>query len=151
MPLTYPALKTELQADPATIGYAALVASGNDVGLAALLNEVRAGISIRRPDIAPAEILEAIDARDFEPTPNVLAVAWFGSLTRQERVRLLNDDGSQTRVLANLRRLLLALDTNGSRARLQDMANRPGSRAEQLFGAGVVVTHQDVAIALRQT
>jgi hypothetical protein len=37
----------------------------------------------------------------------------------------------------------------GSRARVDAIANRPGSRAEQLFLPGVRVTALDVARALR--
>lgn len=147
MAIDYPALRAELETDPNGYGYAPLLAAGADQGLADLLNEERANITVRRPDITAAEVLEAIDNRDFVATPNAAHVAWFGSVTRQESVRLVTDAGVDTRILGGLRRLLDNADTQGSRARLGAIANRLGSRAEQLFGAGTLVRHEDVTKA----
>lgn len=149
----YTALRTEIQTDPQTYGYAAYVTAGNDEGVAALLNKVRDGtdgeaaITVRRRDVAPLEILEAIDIRDFTASPGTLSASWFESITQYPTVRLANDDGSQTRVKNNLDRVLA--DTQGSQTRLNAIARRNGSRAEQLFRTGVVVTYYDVARALR--
>lgn len=153
MPINYTALAAEINTDPLGYGYAAQVAAGSDVGVADLLNQVRAGgdgfptITVRRADITPSEVLEAIDTRDLKASPTVLEGSWLESITQQRTMRLLNDDGSNTRVLANLRRLVN--DTNGSQTRVNAIANRNGSRAEQLFGTGTYVDPQDVARALR--
>lgn len=136
-------LKTEITTDPLALGYA----GKSDAEIADLLNLLRATITIRRANIAPNEVLEAIDSRDFETAPNAIHVAWFESITQLRTIRLENDDGSATRALGNLRRLLQAADTQGSRARLAALAKRIGSRAEQLLGGGVTVTHIDVADA----
>lgn len=136
-------LKTEITTDPLALGYA----GKSDAEIADLLNLLRATITIRRANIAPNEVLEAIDSRDFETAPNAIHVAWFESITQLRTIRLENDDGSATRALGNLRRLLQAADTQGSRTRLAALATRIGSRAEQLLGGGVVVTHIDVADA----
>jgi hypothetical protein len=45
MPITLPALKTELTTDPKVLGYAPLVTLGDDVSLAAIINFVRDGIT----------------------------------------------------------------------------------------------------------
>lgn len=155
MTINYTALKAELLSDPNAYGYAPLIAAGNDVGLAALLNEVRAGITIRRRDIAPQELLEAIDVRDFTMpaaivTPT-LAASWLESALQIQSgaLRLLTDAGVATRVKGNLDRLLG--NTQGTQDRLNALAVRTGSRAEQLFGTDTRVTHQDIATALRQT
>ena len=155
MPLTptqLSQLKVELQTDPRSYGYAADLASGNDAGLVAKLNLARAGISIRRPDCDPAEILEAIDIRDFAASPagvtnNTFAASWFESITQFQRVRLANANGTKTQVRKNIDRMVA--DTQGSQTRLDAVAVRPGSRSEELFGVGVQVTDDDVSKAKR--
>jgi hypothetical protein len=61
-------------------------------------------------------------------------------------IRLLNDDGSNTPVIANLQGIFPA--GSPTRNRLIALAVRNGSRAEQLFGTNVVVSSGDVAAAL---
>lgn len=147
MAINYAQLKTELQTDPAGLGYAGPFAAGDNTTCAAILNEVRQSITIRRRDISPQEVLEVIDNRDFIATPNAAHVAWFESVTQLSMLRLVNDDGTDTRVLGNLRRILDNPGAQNSRARLLDIANRAGSRAERLFGADTRVTNEDIAKA----
>ena len=52
MALSYAALKSELQNDPTSLGYAAMLAAGDHAGLAAALNLVRQTITIKR-DVVP--------------------------------------------------------------------------------------------------
>ena len=154
MAINYTTLANEINTDPLAYGYAALVAAGSDAGVADLLNTVRAGadgkpaITTRRADIAPSEILEAIDNRDFGANPASSLLTWFQALMGQRTIRLQTDAGADTNVVANLRRLVTS-NTNGSLTRLNAAATRFGSRAEQLFGAGVFVDSSDVARALR--
>jgi len=61
-------------------------------------------------------------------------------------IRLSNDNGTKTQVRKNIDRI--TGDTNGSQTRLDAVAVRVGSRAEALFGAGVVVDINDVGNAL---
>jgi hypothetical protein len=166
MPVDYPILKSELQTDPRGYGYAPYLAGGDMQGPTDLLNAVRDGtnpgtnptadggqadgtITIRRMDVTPNEILEVLDIRDFEPDMTVLDAAYFGAVMQQTRLRLALPDGSNSRILGNLRRLLLNTDLQGSEVRLLAVANRLGSRAEELFGPNTVVAFQDVIIALR--
>jgi hypothetical protein len=147
-------LKTEIQTDPQTYGYAAWVAAHEPENVAAAINKARDGtdgetaITIRRADISAAEILETIDSRDFEAAPNIAHVAWFESATQLTRIRLVYSDGTATRALGNFKRILQHADTNGSEARLDLLANKVGSRAEQLFGVDTVVSINDVTAAL---
>jgi hypothetical protein len=149
-------LKTELTTDPLAYGYAQAVDSD---AKAALLNKLRDGtdgkaaISVKESAIDVQKVLEAIDVRDFvgdnATAGNAgtgLSRAWFESVTQYPTLRLLNDDGSNTRVLANLKRVLN--DTNLSQTRLTALAARVGSRAEQLFGIGTVLSGNDVQSAL---
>jgi hypothetical protein len=162
MAITPAALRSELLSDPTSLGYAPLVAARDDQGLADLLNLPRDGtnggpaITVRRADIASRDIWEAIEVTDFpalsgNPSATQLSrerqyLAWLSGLAAIPRVRLLNDDGSNTPVIANLQAMFPG--GSGTRARLTALAQRPGSRAEQLFGRDTFVTIADVAEAL---
>lgn len=148
-------LKAEIQNDPAALGYAPFVAANDFLGAANLINAVNAAISIKRPDVMAAEVLQAVDVRDVA-FPNVsavpaasqpLATAWFTAVLALSRIQLVNNDGTDTTALKNIK-LLLVSGGQGSQARLNALAVRPGSRAESLWGAGVVVSGADIANAL---
>lgn len=167
MALTTAALRTEITTDPRGYGFAPLVTTGNDQAVADKLNAVRDGtnpptnptaaggvangsISIKRPDCTPAEVLEAIDIRDFASAPVgvtsiPLTQSWFESITQFARIRLANADGTKTTVRKNIDRIVN--DVNLSQTRLDAVAIRNGSRGEELFGAGVIVTRDDVSAA----
>ena len=157
MPINHQALQTELQTDPTALGYAASVASGNDEATAAILNQIRAGITIRRADIEPREIAAAIAVADYtalggNPTAAQLSterrfLSWLTAIMAVPSLRLLNDDGSNTPVIDNFQAMFAA--GTGTRTRLIALASRQGTRAEQLFGVGTVVSAADVAKALR--
>lgn len=146
MAIDFAALRTELSTDPNGYGYAPLIAAGNYEGLAALVNLPRAAITMRRNDISALEVLEAIDTRDFVASPTALQSAWFESITQYPRIRFRDDAGVNTRVRANLNRLVN--DTQGSQTRLDALAVRQGSRAEQLFGRDTDVSYLDIGRAL---
>lgn len=159
MPINYTALKTELTTDPRGYGYAPLVTAGNDTGLADMLNLVRAAISIKRADVLPSEILQVLSMTDMPALANNPSsgqqsqerrdLAWLECLTNLDQIRLLNDDGTDTQIRANLARMFPA--GTGTRTRLLALETRAGSRAEELFGAGTAVGHSDIATALRAT
>ena len=155
MAISFPALKLELNQDPRAYGYAAAITFQ---GKADLLNLRRDGtnggpaITIRRTDVRASEILEQIDNRDLITNANNLEAALFESIMQQgSALRLSADDGTDTRILGDLRRLLQNPGPQGSRARLSDIVNRSGSRAEELFGRDTVVTAADVDRALNGT
>lgn len=146
MAFTLAQLKTEiLTTNPAT--YAANVAIGAVGKVAEQLNEVQAGISIPRSNITPQEILEAIRVQDLNTTTNVVAGSWFESVMQSPSMRLINPNGTDTRVLNNI--MFLLANGSHSETRLRALATRTGSRAEQLWGEGTVVQAQDVQEALR--
>lgn len=149
MAISYTTLKTELTTDPSSFGYAALITSGSDQRLADLLNQIRPAITVRRSDITPQEVLEAVALSDFAANLSVGQGSWFESTTQALLIRLLNDDGTDTRMLTNL--VSLFTSNSGTRTRLRAIANRPGSRAEQLFGTNTTISADDIAVALRGT
>jgi hypothetical protein len=152
----YVALASEINTDPATVGYAALKAALNDQGLADALNLARASVTIRRADIAPQALWEAIDVADLTALPGTPTaaqlsterrqLAWLTGLAALPTVRLLNDDGTDTMIRKNLLAMFTA--GSGTLTRLAALSVRQGSRAEFLFGAAAVVTNIDVARAL---
>ena len=151
MTINYVQLKAELLTDPNAYGYAPLIAVGSDQGLADMLNLPRAAIVMPRPDVNPLEVLEAINVVDFVAAnaQTILMGSWLESLTQFQQIRILKENGSDTRVLTNLMRFLV----NGSQSevRLRALASRSGSRAEQLFGVGTSISNTDIAQALRAT
>lgn len=153
MAFTMEALRTELQTDPLAYGYSAFFATDLQK-VADLVNKLRDGtdgfpaITVKRKAISPVDILEAIDTRDFEASLSTIIGSWFESLTQYPSIELVNDDGTDTRVLGNLKRILQNPGPQGSRARVIAIAQKTGSRAEQLFGTGTVVTWEQVAQAL---
>jgi hypothetical protein len=155
MPFTLQQLAGELTADPSGLGYAPLIGAGDRLGLAGKLNAVNQAIQIKRIDVAASEILEAVDVADFQTgasAPVAGALSWFESTTQQARLRLVNDDGTDTHIIKNLKGLFLPNGNAGAnpqtRARLQAISLRAGSRAEQLWGAGTVISDQDIANAI---
>jgi hypothetical protein len=152
MAINYPALKTELL----LAAYNTPRNAGDHLGCAALLNAVSGGITIRRSDLSPADIYSQIDTADMialpgSPTAAQLSderrkIGWLTGIASVSGVRLQNDNGTDTPITT----MAKAIFTNGSGTltRLNALATRNGSRAEQLFGAGTVVGASDVAIAL---
>jgi len=155
MAINYVALKAELQTDPLTYGYAAAITGGDDITLAGLLNKMRDGtdgeaaILVRRRDISPNELMEAIDTRDLKASPTVLEGSYLESVLQREQITLSDDAGVDSRTKDNLDRLIT--NTNGSQTRLNALARRNGSRAEQLFGIETRISTDDIATALRST
>jgi hypothetical protein len=155
MAINYAALKTELLTDPQTYGYAATLAAGEPEAAAALLNKIRNGtdgegaITVNRGAITPMELMEAIDIRDLAIGGQLNATlvgSWLESLLQSTgQIRLRDAAGAKTRTRDNIDRVLGT--TNGSQARFDALAQRFGSRAEQLFGEGTVVTREDIATA----
>lgn len=157
-------LRNELTTDSRRYGYATPISLGDDQGSADIINTIRDGtnppgsptaaggvasglITVRRSNIASTELLEAIDTRDFVTNATTIQASWFESVTQAPMIRLMNDDGTNTRVLSNLIRLLG--NTNATQTRLTAVATRPGSRAEELFGTDQIVSADQVAHALR--
>lgn len=145
MAITSTSLASEIQADPAALGYAALVAAGDDASIVAALNLRRAGASFQvfRNDISQADIVGCIASADFKAA-TALQIAKLQFLFPPG---VLLDASS-----ANTRQIILDLFTGasaGTISALTAVASRQGSRAEVLFGVGAVVAISDVSFALR--
>lgn len=137
--MDYVALKSELENDPALLGYGPFIAAGNHTGLAALLNAPKVGVVVGRGVVPAHEVVDAIVPGEY------------ASLVAAERDYLLmvvaggtvNLGDGQTRAAL---KVLFGAGTV-TRANLIALADRTGSRAEELgFGE---VSEADVVAALR--
>jgi hypothetical protein len=164
MSLSTTALKTELQADPVTYGYAALLTAGNHTGICALINKLRDGtdgkpaISIKRSDVSASEVMNAIDVADYAALPTTPTnaqlsterrfLSWLGCVcgVPDGRIRLVNDDNTDAPAVKNFKAMFAA--GTGTLTRLSALSSRTGSRAEVLGGPGTVVREPDIALAL---
>lgn len=147
MAIDYGELTTEIQTDPNGYGYAALVAEGNDQGVADLLNLPRDGatapgapITVYRNDVRRAELIGALVVSDYD----ALTAARRDLMNAILQLEVV--DATNATLRGNLAAVFGAGTT--TRANLVSAAQRAGSRAEQLWGTGARVQHLDVARAL---
>lgn len=136
------ALKTELNTDPKTLGIAAKLSVGDDQGIADLLNAIHASggdFQVNREPVAPSVIVTKIAPEDFQ----AMTTSQQGQLALLFVISALNL--SDTNTFTNLTG---CFPNDGDTIRnLTLLQKRQGSRAEVLFGNGVVVTSSDVAHA----
>lgn len=159
--MDHTALHAELVNDPESLGYAPLVASGNDQGLADLLN--------KRPEAySPAKDWTA--TRAYIPMAKVLTWAAAGPLDALNGG--LSSEVSQIRSACRGALLLFSLPsldsfnpslvatllaglvsagvlTSDQSAALTTLQQVPASRAEVLFGVGSIVSIHDLSFAQR--
>ena len=138
MALNYQQLKTEIQTDPLALGYAPLLAAGNQAAIADLLNEVRAGIGIDRLTVPAWEVFDAI-----------VPAEWAALLAQEkQRIQIILSLGTVPVKGTNTRNAFLAAFAAGTatRSALAALQTRPGSRAEQLFSQSV--SPADIAQAM---
>jgi hypothetical protein len=155
--MDYTALASEINTDPAGLGYAALKASGSDGGISTLINTPTTTL-INRGTIPIEDFLFAFgfifDNVSSITDANVKAAwAWSLSIVKgTNRVNLasvgVNGDTTAVPPVNGVRQkaVLSGICTDAQWAAI---AYQPASRAEILWGVGVVVQHQDVARALR--
>ena len=146
-------LATELNTDPAGLGYSPLVAAGRDAALVDALNQVRPGgaFQVDRERVPTWAIFGSIDAAEF------LAL----TATQREQLLVLLNAGQVDLSNANIRNILVCCgagagtgifaNPSATRTNLIALAKRQGSRAEVLWGSGTVVNGRDVSLALRNT
>jgi hypothetical protein len=152
MAIDYPALKTELQTDPKSLGYAPFLAAGNNNALANILNEPRDSSSgTGDPDYEVT--VNGVRARD---AIKAIVPAEYAALTQAKR-----DGWRDILVLAQIEGGLIPNTDTDIRSFIQDiwattvtlgnlalLETRDGSRAEALFGADTVVDDDDIVMAM---
>lgn len=139
MPVTRAALQSELQNDPAALGYAPLLAAGRYGELVDVLNEQRNGITVARDAVPAWEFTNAIEATDYATlTPELRAYFSFVVAAGQVVV-------SGGAVRAAMRDAFP--NGSASKTNLRALWDRRASRAEFLFGQSV--TLEDCVRAIR--
>lgn len=137
-------LNTELSSDPLTLGYAALISSGNHAALADILND-KAGAgaaSIDREFVDAATFQSQVDPTEYLALSVAQQNLWNAILTA-------SSGGSIPIKNNTLRNQVLAVWAAGTtRTNLAALQTRTGSRAEVLWGDGAVITHTMIAQAL---
>src|SRR5688572_21578162 len=136
-PSNYPALKTELTTDPKGLGLVGMT----DGVAASTLNQLGASADTV-PQTQPIDSYLVINA--------TTSTDWAAlSATERTRYQTLTGAGKVDPSNANVTAAFLAMFPAGSttRANLQALANRSCSRAEKLWGTGVVVAYYDVGRA----
>jgi len=140
-------LKTELTTDPGALGY---VPANGDIGaLTKALNQVRAGAaadgksySIFRNDVLPIEIVDAIAAADFTGLTaaliSKLQLLFIGNMV----------DMTRTNARANFQSIFSGMSATTTNAILAAI-KRNGSRAEAMWGTGVIINDDMVRDALK--
>lgn len=149
MAFTTAQLKSELRNDPGGLGYAALITAGAIGALSQALNLVRSGsaadgksYTVFSQSVSAAAIMGSINATEWTAsvpsTNNWLALLCFlvgGSVD----ATVANDRAVFAKIFAGMPNTLTALTA---------AAQRNGSRAEALWGAGTAVADADVLTAL---
>lgn len=142
--MDYAALKSELTTDPTALGYAPLIAIGSDQGLVELLNQI-SSVNVTMPSLTRDQFLIAI-------LPAGLVLPTLDAAIQAKWDRLIGlACAAQSILLATISALVSLGVSDGLLTTDQAAAigQRPGSRAEVLFGAETTVSLADIGIALR--
>lgn len=137
-------LLTEITTDPAALGYAPFVASGDDASVAALLNTVGTA-TITRPTLSREDLFIALlpAASTFSGATASVKAKWDWIFNVLKGVTTL--DSASINFIATS----LVTDTLIPQANVDAFLTRKCSRAEIVLGYGVAVSINDVAKALR--
>lgn len=140
---TIAALRAELLTDPAQLGYAGAVSEGDQNELVLLVNMARAGggYQVNRAPVTPSEVFASIDSDDF------LTLTTTDLARLQVILTVPRIDLSAGRIRAMVANVFQT--GSATRQELAALQMREGSRAEVLWGAGKIVTLNEIDQALR--
>lgn len=158
MSFTVTSLATELRTDPTGIGYAVHLASGNDSATAALLNVGRTPGLRQGTRATELTILDLLGPQDGETFLQRLELAAVGNPVVARVLRILKQSSGQGGDagvdvgIANVQAMLQGLASSGAVSQssvdtLVAAGTRLWSRAEVLWGAGTVISEQQVGQA----
>ena len=134
--MTLAELRTELVTDPTGLGYAAAW-GGSDQGLADLLNLPRAAITVWRGLLPAYQVIDLVAWTEW----TALSAANKQLLQTLTGTDTVNTESANTRAAFSQ---MFAAGT-ATRTALLAFAQRTGSRAEQLWGTGRIVTESEVS------
>lgn len=140
---TISALRNELRNDPLSLGYGPAIASGDQNTLFSLVNMIRRGgaFQVDRDPVRPEVLFSEVTPEDF-------AAMTTTELARLQVLMVLPQidlaDGSTKTIVDSL-------FANGAvtRQNVTILKQRDGSRAEVLWGKGIIVTVNQIDQALQ--
>ena len=136
-------LVTELQTDPLTLGYASLLAAGNDAAVYALLND-KSGPgsgSIDREFVNAGTLQSNVVATEYLALTAAQRELWLSLMVAsQGNVEVINNE---------VRNQIIEVwgPATTTRTNMSALQTRTGSRAEVLWGDGAVVSYSEIARA----
>jgi len=142
-PFSLAALKTEIQTDPASLGYGAVVHADDCARVATKINTIGAGgaFAVLLPSITALAFQTCLDATEFTSL-TALNLSQLGML-------LSGGSGKLATGVVTIRRGIFTAGTfPNTRTNLGAIIQRQGSRAEVLWGTGTVVSATQVAQAM---
>jgi hypothetical protein len=136
-------LKLEIEVDPNAIGYKE--AGGEwklDHVIASMLNDTANGATVRRTQVTPSEIKQVVEQTDFNSLGPKESdyLRWIVSGGGEESLDVSSDS-----IFTGLTGIWGP--TDATKAAMIALLETAGTRAEVLFGQGVVVTPGDVGQA----
>lgn len=139
------ALADELNNDPAGLNYAPLIAASNVAGLAKRINDTtRATVarrSISRDDFLRAIVPGMINLLSADSAVQAKYQTFLGLVTAANSITV-SDPNIQALVAG------MVTDNIMSQAQVDVILQRPGSRAEALWGNDAYVSERQIAVAL---
>ena len=145
MSMTATALAAEINNDPKALGYAVPKLAGSDIGVANIVNSTYAGVgTVWRTNVKAAEILAAITLSEINATFSATNWAALSAILTPLVV-----DASNAVIrgwFVTLFPSALYPTTNAALVTTAKVA--APSRAEELWGAGTLISATDVAHAL---
>jgi hypothetical protein len=142
--IDYAALKTELQTDPDSVGYAAPLAAGQMNALADLLNAIPSS-GASAPYTVNDPLVDSGDARGVIPDSELT-----GATAAEQQVLEFYFGGEQVSNTSEVRTFVQGVSSfsAGTKSALNALTQREGSRAEELYGAGTTISKGDIHKAL---
>jgi tRNA threonylcarbamoyladenosine modification (KEOPS) complex Pcc1 subunit len=149
MSFTSAQLKSELQTDPAALGYATMITARDFAGLNAAINLVRSGTapdgksySVYSQTVSASAIMANINATEWTatvPTTN----SWLALIGFMVGGVI---DATNTNVRAVFTKIFVGMPNTLSA--IDAAAHRNGSRAEALYGTGTTISDADIHTAM---
>lgn len=140
--IDFQALNIEITTDPLGFGYSVDVANGSDGLIAQKINQIQTGRKITVDTIDGQKMMQPVDITEYAALSAAAQRAWSAIISSGNGEIEIKNNGTRKQIAA-----IWGPGTT-TRANLSLLQTRDGSRAEELFGAGILLTSDDVAKAL---
>lgn len=147
MTIDYSILANEINIDPLNLGYSQYITMGSDYGISVLLNNIigNGSATITLPTMSNSDFVAAF--LPYLPAALKSSNSVFYSTIWQTILAMPIIDFTKGTVDAVMAEAVS--DGVMTQAQATALNQRMGSRAEVLFGAGIIIDHLDIAKSLR--